>query len=332
MAAMPIVYAGIDEAGYGPMYGPLTVGCAALRVEHFPFGTQQAIQAPPDLWALLGKAICKTAKGAKGRILVNDSKKLKTASSGLKNLEPGVLAFAAAASGAIPGSYTQLMAALAPIGMSNASDLPWYAGDCPLPAENDAMALRIGARVLQDALAGAQVKVLGLRANVVHEDRYNAMVAATRNKASVSFTFVAGHLVRLWDAFGRDPLFVAIDRQGGRTHYRALLAQLFPEAALSVLEEDEDRSAYHLTEGPRRMTVLFATGSEEIHLPVALASMSAKYARELSMERFNAYFAKVAPHVKPTAGYGEDANRWRDDMLPVLKKAKIDHARLRRIA
>ena len=329
---MPLVYAGIDEAGYGPMYGPLTVGCAALRVENFRFGTQQAIASPPDLWDLLGKAICKTGKGAKGRILVNDSKKLKTASSGLKNLEPGVLSFVAAASGAMPASFTDLMAALAPIGMPNESALPWYAGTCALPMENDAMSLRIGARVLADELVKAQVKVLGLRVNVVHEDRYNQMVANTRNKASVSFTFVAGHLVRLWEAFGKEPLFVAIDRQGGRTHYRALLAQLFPEAAVSILEEDEARSAYHLQQGPRQMTVLFATGSEEIHLPVALASMGAKYARELAMARFNEYFAQVAPEVKPTAGYGEDANRWRDEILPHLKKARIDHARLRRIA
>lgn len=330
---MPLVYAGIDEAGYGPMYGPLTVGCAALRVADFPFGTQQAIAAPPDLWARLGPAICKTAKGAKGRLLVNDSKKLKTAASGLKHLEAGVLAFAAAASGgAMPASFTELMEALAPVGSPNTCALPWYAGGCALPAENDPAALRIGARVLQGALDQAQVKMLGLRVNVVHEDRYNRMVAATRNKASVSFTFVGGHLVRLWEAFGKEPLFVAIDRQGGRTRYRELLAPLFPEAAITVLEEEEARSAYHLAAGPRQMTVLFATGSEEVHLPVALASMGAKFARELSMDRFNAYFATVAPQVKPTAGYGEDANRWRDGILPHLKKAGIDHARLRRIA
>jgi len=329
---MSLIYAGIDEAGYGPMYGPLTVGCSVLRVENFRFGTRQAVESPPDLWKMLDKAICKTSKGAKGRLLVNDSKKLKTASSGIKHVEAGVLAFAGAAAGAMPASFTALFAALAPPLHDNLSRLPWYAGDCALPLENDASSLRIGASVLKNELEKAQVRVLGLRCAVVPEDQYNRMVEATRNKASVSFTFVSGHLVRLWDAFAKEPLFVAIDRQGGRTHYRALLAQLFPGAAMSVLEETEERSAYHLEEGPRQMTVLFATGSEEIHLPVALASMSAKYARELAMERFNAYFAKVAPQVKPTAGYGEDANRWRDEMLPILKKNGVDHRMLRRIA
>lgn len=331
---MPLIYAGIDEAGYGPMYGPLTVGCAALRVEDFAYGTRQAVDAPPALWDLLGKAVCRTGKGAKGRILVNDSKKLKTAASGLRNLEPGVLGFLAACGNApaMPATWSQLRLALTPSGLSNACDLPWYAGDMALPAENDAASLRIGASVLRGELAQAQIKVLGLRCAVVHEDRYNHMVSATGNKASVSFTFVAGHLCRLWESFAKEPTFVAIDRQGGRTHYRALLAQVFPDAAMSVVDETETRSIYHLEAGPRKMTVSFATGSEELHLPVALASMAAKYARELSMERFNAYFGKFAPQVKPTAGYGEDANRWRDDILPHLRKAGIDHARLRRIA
>lgn len=329
---MSLVYAGIDEAGYGPMYGPLTVGCAALRVADFSYGTHQALTAPPDLWKMLDKAICKTGKGAKGRILVNDSKKLKTAASGIKHLEPGVLGFLAASGAGVCASFAALSDALAPPDWSNRSGLPWYAGDCALPIENDPAQLRIGANVLADALAKAQIQVMGLRCNLVHEDRYNERVLATKNKASVSFTFVAGHLLRLWTAFGKEPLFVAIDRQGGRTHYRGLLAQVFPQAKMTILAEGEECSAYDLSEGPRKMTVLFSTGSEEVHLPVALASMAAKYARELAMERFNAYFAPLAPQVAPTAGYGEDANRWRDAILPHLKRAGIDHGKLRRIA
>ena len=50
------------------------------------------------------------------------------------------------------------------------------------------------------------------------------------------------------------------------------------------------------------------------------------------MQRFNTYFATIAPDVKPTAGYGTDANRWRGDIMPHLQRANIDHARLRRKA
>lgn len=328
---MPLIYAGIDEAGYGPMYGPLTVGCAALRVENFSFGTRQAVEAPPDVWTMLGKAVCKAAKGAKGRILVNDSKKLKTAASGIKHLEPGVLGFLGG-TGPMPATWSQLRLALTPSGLSNACNLPWYGGDLDLPLASDPGSLRISTHVLKTELDKTKIRLLGLRTAMVHEDRYNQMVAATGNKASVSFTFVAGHLCRLWESFAKEPTFVAIDRQGGRTHYRTLLAQVFPDAAMSILDESDARSVYHLEQGPRQMTVAFASGSEELHLPVALASMAAKYARELAMERFNAYFQKLAPKVKPTAGYGEDANRWRDEILPHLKKARIDPAHLRRIA
>ena len=40
-----LIYAGIDEAGYGPMLGPLCIGGACFRLEH-----ADAQDGPPDLW------------------------------------------------------------------------------------------------------------------------------------------------------------------------------------------------------------------------------------------------------------------------------------------
>lgn len=321
---MPLTYAGIDEAGYGPFYGPLTLGCAAFRVEEPPEGEV------PDLWKLLKEAVAKEPKSAKGRIPINDSKALK-AGDGCKLLEPAVLALCPAA------TLAELLDALAAPGTSNRADfteLPWYAGTTPLPRENDAGLLRIQAAQLRHAMEAAKVGCLGLRASVVYEDRYNQMLETTRNKASVSFTFVALHLTRLWQAFGREPLLVAVDRQGGRSRYRALLAQLFPEAELVVAEEGDTRSAYRLRQaergGARAMTVVFSEKAEQKHLPVALASMTAKLCRELLMERWNHYFCAKLPGLAPSAGYGQDANRWRDEALPGLEKLGIDHACLRR--
>ena len=48
---------------------------------------------------------------------------------------------------------------------------------------------------------------------------------------------------------------------------------------------------------------------EEASLPTALASMAAKYVRELHMHQLNAYFRTQVPGLRPTAGYGRDA--WR---------------------
>ena len=109
-----IVYAGIDEAGYGPLFGPLVIGRAALALpddwESIPTDiplenkTENKREKPEDqpdaqprdcLWKRLDDALCKTLSGRRGRIAVNDSKKLHSKASGVTHLERGVLAFAA---------------------------------------------------------------------------------------------------------------------------------------------------------------------------------------------------------------------------------------------
>ena len=65
------IYAGIDEAGYGPMFGPLLVGRAVFCVPNLE------PDAPlPHLWQRLSRVVCRNLSGRKGRIAVNDSKKL----------------------------------------------------------------------------------------------------------------------------------------------------------------------------------------------------------------------------------------------------------------
>ena len=51
---------GIDEAGYGPLLGPL---CVATSVFHMEEATE-----PQDLWELLSSAVCRSPKDSKGRV------------------------------------------------------------------------------------------------------------------------------------------------------------------------------------------------------------------------------------------------------------------------
>ena len=55
-----------------------------------------------------------------------------------------------------------------------------------------------------------------------------------------------------------------------------------------------------------RTEIRFRTKGEA-ELPVALASMTAKYHRELAMRAFNDYWCRQVPGLKPTAGYPQDA-------------------------
>lgn len=80
----------------------------------------------------------------------------------------------------------------------------------------------------------------------------------------------------------------------------------------------------------RSLTVRFLVEADSLHLPTALASMIAKYTRELLMARFNRWFTRKAPNVAPTAGYASDAKRFWGEIEPLLPQLGIEAASLKR--
>ena len=327
------VYAGIDEAGYGPLFGPLVVGRCVLTIPKLPAYPQTD---PPHLWRRLSKAVARTLRERRGRIVVNDSKKLTTKAAGIKHLETGCLSFAGLA-GHEPHDVSQWLDLMGESHHRSGDALPWYAANDktpwqPLPAANTEGELAIARGMLRSTCERIGVELGSLGASVVYEDQFNREVAQTHSKAAVSFTRVAAHLLHLWQTYRHTHPLVVVDRQGGRTSYRELLAMNFPDTTLSVEEESPERSAYTLEAGDRTMTVMFRVEAEQAHMPVALASMAAKYTRELLMARFNAWFTQRRPDIPPTKGYGSDAKRFAQDLQPHLTALGIDPLTLRRQA
>ncbi len=331
------IYAGIDEAGYGPMFGPLLVARSVFAIPKLASGSR-----PPQLWQRLSKAVCRDLSGRKGRIAVADSKKVYTPASGLEHLERGVLAFAALA-GHQPGDVGALLDCLQETAHRQLDHLPWYApcAERPwqvLPGACTSGEIAIARSMLRSTCERIGVQVPDMGAAVVFEDRFNTLVAQTRSKAAASFTFVARHLDAIWQRYGEHGPTVAVDRQSGRSQYRELLATSFPGAMITVLEESPQVSAYALSQPAsgarpaRSMQVSFEVEAESRHMPVALASMISKYVRELLMARFQAYFAHHAPTVKPTAGYASDAKRFWQEIEPVLPTLAIAPEALRRMS
>lgn len=320
-----LIYAGIDEAGYGPMFGPLVIARTVFAVERF-----DPTADLPSLWSLLKSAVCRTGRDKQRRIAVDDSKKLYSPASGLANLERGVLAFTHL-TGQEPNHLDGLLHTLGVDPISRTPDLLWYHDDTggpTVPSQWTREQLAIARTQLRLCAQKAAVAVADARAAVIFEDRFNRIVAATRSKGRCAWQFVSQHLSEIWNSYGEHEPWVVVDRQGGRKVYHPLLQLLFPDTELRLLDESDNISRYHIRGRGRAMTVSFEIESERHHLPVALASMTAKYLREMLMTRFNRFWQTNIPAIKPTAGYVQDGRRFLAEIETHIDRLGIDRARL----
>jgi hypothetical protein len=119
------------------------------------------------------------------------------------------------------------------------------------------------------------------------------------------------------------PIALVCDKHGGRNRYGPLLAQHFPDWLVEVRGEASQRSIYRFGPPQRRIEACFRTNAESC-LPAALASMASKYLRELAMRALNDYWRRCVPGLRPTAGYPQDAKRFRLDIAEAQAKLNID--------
>lgn len=308
-----LVYAGIDEAGYGPMLGPLCVGCTAFVLED-----ADPAEGPPNLWSILSDALCRSKRDGRKRIAIDDSKKLKGANTSrtihpLAHLERGVLAFAGA-DGDLPADDAALFDRL---GVEMA-DRPWYASDTALPLAWSVDELHIASARLHRVMTRAGVACPLLRCRAIDPQDFNEDVARMGRKSAVNFDAAMRHADAVWRAWPHAHPRVIVDRQGGRISYRRQLQMTWPEAHIRIVAESAEMSRYRLDRAGSLLTISFHRESEGRHLPVALASMTAKYVRELHMARLNRFFIGHMPELKPTAGYVQDGRRYLQDIAPLI--------------
>jgi hypothetical protein len=318
-----MILAGIDEAGYGPLLGPLVVGCSAWRIE------EPGEDEFPCLWTRLRRVLSKRKSAGGRKLHVNDSKVVYSPSIGLKELERSVLAIAHATHGPC-ADLSAFIAQTASHAVSDVAGYSWYqpAASEGFPLAQDGLSVAISANALSVEMRQNKTACLHLAARVVCERQLNAMFQATRNKASSLFSISAIHLDYLLRNFGRQSLTIVCDRQGGREHYGSLLRMMFEEWALEVTRESEGDSEYRLSRDGHTVRLLFWEKSEEKCLPVAAAAMLSKYLREALMGRFNAFWATHLPQIPPTAGYYNDGLRFLRDIDPKRRELGITDAQI----
>jgi hypothetical protein len=312
--------AGIDEAGLGPMLGPLAIGWCVFEVP----------ARDSDPWSLLSRVVACEPRRAGGRIVVADSKRVfQRNAAGERRLELTALAFAALArpGGAPPREARELLfGALRPSEPYLAA--PWYHALPRLPRAHEASTLELAALRLGRALSAQRLGLVDLGVRVVPERELNDSFARTLNKATSTWELVLEVLAHLWNVHAAPELDVAVDALGGRVRYGALLARGLPDARVRLLVEEPGRSGYELVGPDPRMRVAFLSRGEERSFAVALASCLAKYARETVMDSFNAWFTRLQPGLRPTAGYVTDARRWLVEAEPALRAARLAPASL----
>jgi hypothetical protein len=335
--------AGVDEAGLGPMLGPLCIGYAAVGETGAgaAAGSDTADAAhglallDTDLWKALAPLVTPDpSAGSRSRaspLVVCDSKKLHSASRGIAPLERNVLPFIGAVRGGIPATLAKYIGVGSAIPAAAWNKHPWYAsGDVELPMAALADKVRIQSSQVAHGFAAAGLHLHDAGCLPVLESEFNRLVEAHGNKSDVDASAAASVMLKLWRKHPR--LALVCDALGARQFYAETLRVLLAAPDVQVVSESPERSDYicrrEFSGVQHTLCISFRTGGDASSMLVSLASMCAKYARELCMELFNRHWCALQPGLKPTKGYVQDARRWLADTAPLRKKLQTPDALL----
>jgi hypothetical protein len=310
------------------------------------------------LYERLAKIVCRTA--SEHKLAIADSKQLYKPGGGFAQLERGVLVALRAIGEPWPAQNVSDGTALGATDATEGTSPParyarWqnlmhrhapslacfneYECDLPIDATHDEiekLSMRFDA-----ACDSTGVRLVDVRVRLVYPQEFNELCETYGNKAGALSHVSIGLLRDVIDSLAADSrrlcsglagvrvrsglakTMVTCDKHGGRNRYAAILQHHFPEEWIDTLAESGPASRYAWGSSEARTEVCFRVGGET-ELPVALASMTAKYHRELAMRAFNDFWCTRIPGLRPTAGYPLDAKRYKAAIEPLQRELKID--------
>ncbi len=359
-----ILVVGTDEAGYGPNLGPLLVGASCWRApseltrlddaattdaQNSLLSFAESARGDDFVWSTrrLDAALAPISGSRRSAFPLLDSKKLYGPSKSLAAIERP-FALASALLGRKTDSFATIL-----------RDLRSESGDPPPPWELDATLdppvdpktlrtpLEPDVERVRGALASENVALLELAARRIQPLEFNRRLDKLALKsaliADATTSLVVETLLAAFERLERaraprpENALVLCDKLGGRDRYEPILKERFCGADVEIIRQGRDVGIYRLVarEGrdrdgtvrpfpaPTTLEVRF-TAKGESNAPVALASIAAKYLRELSMRLFNEYWRDaVSDALNPTAGYPVDALRFRADVDDARRRLEI---------
>jgi ribonuclease HII len=163
-------------------------------------------------------------------------------------------------------------------------------------------------------LSQHQVRLLDVQSRIIEPDEFNQLLDQFNSKGSLLSDVTLRLVVEMLNKETQEsPAVVLCDKHGGRNHYLDLLTEFFPGEWIQPVQESRAVSVYRWIHRGRPLEFRFLAKGES-QTPIALASMFSKYRRESAMHRFNEFWAQYVPGLKPTAGYPEDAKRFKQDI------------------
>lgn len=317
-----MIITGIDEAGLGPILGPLIVSSAAFRV---PDDKKEA-----NFWRLLSTSVSASKKRLAGRLLICDSKKAYTPAIGIAFLEKTVLSCLEILN-KTPKTVMDLVDALCPACKERLLQYPWHKEPFIHRIKFNKDDIAISAGAFGRNLEKHNMSLVSLNSFCFDVAYYNDMINKINNKSTVLFMAVCGLIDRTIKENACENYHFIIDHQGGRTKYTRHLRTMFPEMELKVLKEDSTISSYQLSTEPRpsgsgikNIKLDFAVKADNDFLPVSLASMAGKYLREQLMICINNYFVQKCRNLRPTAGYWTDGKRFINDLKTIAPEIQYN--------
>lgn len=312
----------MDEAGYGPSMGPLTICATAWRVPSSFDACEMTSLLEPEFLA-------KPIKSNSTHVPIGDSKKIHREALALEGLILGTKFLCFEIDGTIHSDWDSNIAVFARQDWERISSIAWYAkrpSNYFVTLDKAIVDQRAYFHAASAKMKAHSIALAGIRMRVIDEVEFNVQVDRTGNKSTLlseASLALVKQVISEFSSEGED-IEVYCDKHGGRNRYQAILTFIFDEEWFAIEIESRACSRYTAKWAGHSMQIQFKVDGDSI-FPSAAASIIAKWTREELMDRLNGFWEfKVASDIAPTAGYYVDALRFAEQIADTASKLGLD--------